>query len=327
MLWLISDLSFAGYFPGVAKVYNLGGMVYGFDVDSVAVVDTWDGSGSRCYFSTPVNRAVIYSMNYHIPPGDTVIAYFDGTYLVENHGRDMYSLMMNYMGIRGLKFPPTVGDTWMAIDTCSVPLMQWFSYGDFDIDGYYDSIYIYPSTMRTIYINGDTVITYSDSIYRRVKLPKYDTVSIDTTLGDTLILLHREYLMADYVKFVYVAGIGYILYSVDSVGYTTYDYIYHTRTSTVDTLVYPREVMPSIYSRTYAGTGINEQPIKKRVNVEVRGEWVYIENYGKQRLQMFSSSGRKVLEAYIKDKGFVRVPRKGVYFIVLNGKAYKILIR
>ncbi|MEO0139606.1 MAG: hypothetical protein ABIL27_05950 [candidate division WOR-3 bacterium] len=205
--------------------------------------------------------------------------------------------------------------------------MQWFSYGDFDIDGYYDSIYIYPSTMRTIYINGDTVITYSDSIYRRVKLPKYDTVSIDTTLGDTLILLHREYLMADYVKFVYVAGIGYILYSVDSVGYTTYDYIYHTRTSTVDTLVYPREVMPSIYSRTYAGTGINEQPIKKRVNVEVRGEWVYIENYGKQRLQMFSSSGRKVLEAYIKDKGFVRVPRKGVYFIVLNGKAYKILIR
>lgn len=327
MFWLISDLSFAGYFPGVAKVYNLGGMVYGFDVDSVVVVDTWDGSGSRCYFSTPVDRAVIYSMNYHTPPGDTVISYFDGTYLVENHGRNMYSLMMNFMGLKALKFPPVVGDTWMAIDTCSVPIMQWFSYGDFDIDGYYDSIYIYPSTMRTIYINGDTVITYSDSIYRRVKLPKYDTVSIDTTLGDTLILLHREYLMADYVKFVYVAGVGYILYSVDSVGYTAYDYIYHTRTSTVDTVVYPREVMPDIYSRTYTGTDINEQYIEKHVNVWVIGKIIYMEANGGQKLRVFSSSGRKVLETYIKDKGFVKVQNKGVYFIVLNGKAYKVLIR
>ena len=328
MMWIFSSLSFAGYTPGRVKIYDLGGFAYGYDVDSVAVVDTWDGSGSRCTFITPVDRAIIYSMNYHISPGDTVIAYFDGTYLIENFGRNIFSIYLNYIGIRALKFPPTVGDTWMAIDTCSAPLMQWYSYDDFDGDGNYDSIYIYPSTMRTVYINGDTIITYSDSIYRRVRFPKNDTIMIDTSITppDTLILLHIDYLMSDYVKFVYVAGTGYIWYSIDSMGYTTYEYIYHTRTSSIDTVVYPRDVTYNIYSRSLRTTSVYETS-HYRNHILVHGRKVKLKLKGTYTIKVYLPSGKLLTSQRATGSITLNLPMKGVYFIKVGKKVYKVMVK
>ena len=321
MVLLLADLGWGGYTPGATRWYLIHeedlDPYYAFD--TVVGLSTWDGTGSRCSFSTPVERAdyIIHTYSYD-PEVDTGFAYYDGTYLVDLAGTHLFSFP-GVTGIRMLKFPLTVGETWQAIDTCIYPLDRRVSIGyDEDMDGVEDSMYFSPSYATLAYYSGDTA-----EVFISPYIMTFAYTDTDPYMGDTLICC-VETIIHFYLHIRYIDSIGLAYYSIDSlIGYQTYALI-DTSTTPWDTTYVPPSRIANYYDYmtwTYTTTSVSEtRPRMTFTPYRLNGRRLT----ALEDLTLYSYDGRLVGEVR---KGSTVSLKPGLYFVRSRGRTGKVVVR
>ncbi len=316
MILVLGDLSMWGYTAGAVKYYSVlwTGSDNVYAQETVMTVSPWDGSGTRCTFYTPVDRAYFATYNLTYPSIPYLAhAYYDGTYLVDFGGSSEWpDLGGAYLRI--LKFPLTVGDTWPALDTCHAFPGERFPIPDEDLDGIPDSIYYDTSYATTTYLNGDTVEVY---VYPMVAVRLYTASGYS---GDTFYCCNR-FTSYYYLRFRYVRGIGMVFLSIDSIlTYMTYTMI---DTSTGDTMPVPpyligRYINYQVWE--YTTTAVAERPGENSPFI-LRKEGVL---RTEEDVSVYSSDGRLVI--YLKGGDAIRL-KPGIYFIRSRKGVSKVVVR
>ena len=317
MLFLLGDLSDWGYTAGAVKYYSVQDLMSGsFSArETVMTVSPWDGTGSHCTFSTPVEMAqlAVYNLSFPSMDPDTSYAYYDGTYLVDFGGASSWPALLGAY-LRILKFPLTVGDTWPALDTCHTFPGERFIIGDEDVDGLLDTLYYDTSYATTTYLNGDTVevYIYPMKIVQRLTMSGY--------LGDTFYCCNR-FFYHYYMRFRYVRGVGMVQLNIDTLLiYNTYTLI---DTLTGDTLPVPvylvgRYVDYQLWE--YVPTAVAERPAGFPKLTLNRGGLLKVEG----DVSIYSHDGRLVV--HLKSGGTVRL-KPGIYFLRSRGRVVKVIVR
>ncbi len=321
MVLLLADLGWGGYVPGATRWYLIHeedlDPYYAFD--TVVGLSTWDGTGSRCSFSTPVERAdyIIHTYSYD-PEVDTGFAYYDGTYLVDLANEWLFDVP-GLTGIRTLKFPLTVGDSWQATDTCIYPLNTRIPTGsDEDWDGIVDSVYFSPSYATLAYYSGDTAEVFVSPYILTIA---YTGTSPDT--GSTFICC-TELSGHLYLRIRYVRSLGLVRYSIDTlIFYQTYA-IVDTSTTPWDTTYVPPSRIDTYYDYmtwTYTTTSVSEaRPRITFTPYRLNGRRLT----ALEDLALYSYDGRLVGEVR---KGNTVSLRPGLYFVRSRGRTGKIVVR
>ena len=315
MILVLGDLSMWGYTAGAVKYYSVlwTGSDNVYAQETVMTVSPWDGSGTRCTFYTPVDRAYFATYNLTYPSIPYLAhAYYDGTYLVDFGGSSEWpDLGGAYLRI--LKFPLTVGDTWPALDTCHAFPGERFPIPDEDLDGIPDSIYYDTSYATTTYLNGDTVEVY---VYPMVAVRLYTASGYS---GDTFYCCNR-FTSYYYLRFRYVRGIGMVFLSIDSIlTYMTYTMI---DTSTGDTMPVPpylvgRYINYQVWE--YTTTAVAERPERKGKFV-LRGSVLKAE----EEVSVYSTDGRLIAHL---SKGRSTRLKPGVYFVRFRRGVVRVMVR
>jgi len=315
----ISDLGWGGYTSGASRWYHVfeEGMTPYYTFDTVVGVSTWDGTGSRCSFSTPVDRAdyILYAHSYD-PQVDTGYAYYDGTYLVDLIDNWLVSLP-GITGLRVLKFPLVVGDTWQATDTCLYPLnVRVPTGGDEDWDGIVDSVYFSPSYATLTYLSGDTA---EISISPYIITFAYTGTSYDS---DTTFTCCVENIGHFYLRIRYVRSIGMTYYSVDSLVFYQSYAVVDTSTTPWDTTFYPPARIGSIPDYLvweYTTTAVAEREGSGTLLFTLRGRALTVG----EEAEVFAADGPV---ARLKRGQSVRL-RPGVYFVRTRRGTAKVVVR
>ena len=292
---LLSSLSFAGYDLGNFRYYNLrvsSGDSY-IVKDSVFMVDTWDGSGTRCSFL--VDRAKYFTRNETVYGIDTNFVYFDGQYLVD---------ILWGIPIKHLKFPIIAGDWWQAIDTCFYPLNTYYPFEDIDLDGIVDSMFVDTAIARVLRVSGDTVEILVGEIFKKVKTTRPRIISIDTSTNDTVKWAHMEHLEKFNLKLTYVAYLGYISLRVDTLYSADTWAVIHT--SPYDSTQIPPVYLPmrDYYIKEYLSTNAKE----------------ISSGFKSDDVKIYNISGRLIKPDFLRTK-------KGVYFIKVKDRIKKVIVR
>ncbi len=322
MLYLITDLSFVGYTAGNWWFYDVWeeNFVLHYEiVDSVVGNDTWDGSGSRCSFSSPVDRATFHMWTYMSVYMDVTYAYYDGTYLVDLVESTRHSPFLG-VGIRTLKFPLTVGDTWQAIDTCIYALGQRIPHpnGSIDDDTIVDTLWYDTSYAYLESYTGDTIIV------RFSPIKVYEKATFTIPYGDTAFLccINNYRYIYGYIK--YVVGFGMYKLQMDSmVLYQSWG-IVDTTSTPWDTTFFPPTYMlttPYYAVWTYVPVGISEKPIRGRhSSFGINGRVLTVTD----DTEVYSIDGRLVKRLRAGDSFRLR---PGIYFIRFKGTIRKVVVR
>ena len=316
----VSDLGWGGYTVGAFRWYHVleEGMSPYYTLDTVVDVSAWDGSGSRCSLSSADRATYILYANSYDPQVDTAFAYYDGTYLVDLIDNGLISLP-GLTGIRVLKFPLTVGDSWQATDTCIYPLNTAVSMGyDEDWDGIDDSLYFSPSYATLSHLSGDTAEIF---ISPYVATFVYTGTSPDT--GSTFICC-RNLSAHFYLHLKYVNSVGMTYYSIDSLlFYETYA-IVDTSTTPWDTTYVPPTLTDRMYdylSWTYTTTQVSERRASRTIDTyEIQRDRIK----ALRSLTLYSTDGRLV--ARLQKGQSVRLKR-GLYFVKTAKGTVKVLVR
>ncbi len=324
VMLIYANLGFGGYTAGAARYYGVYYLGYSssydfFLRDTVLSVYSWDGSGSRCSFSSLVDRAdfIIYEILYDTttPVYDTGFAYYDGTYLVDFGNIFIHPPFLE-APVRVLKFPLIVGESWQAVDTCKAALRQTFPSpaGDGDYDGIVDSIYYDTSYATLTYHSGDTVeVLLSPLIValRMTSVSPYD----DTTLACC-----ENDIFKMYIRLRYVNGIGLTYLNIDSLMvYVSYALI-DTAETPWDTTYMPPTLYQTYYNYEvweYITTGVSERETHSVAFVLKDKE---IE--AKEDISIYRYDGRIVKRLKAGQK--VRL-RKGIYFVKTRRGTEKII--
>ncbi len=320
MVLLLADLGWGGFTAGATRWYfaDRDGSSF-YAQETVLTVGPWDGTGSRCSFSTSVDRAdfYIYSFSYD-PYTDTGYAYYDGTYLVDfvNAYRSFY---FSESGMRVLKFPLIVGDTWQTVDTCKYALGVKRSIGyDENWDGLEDSLYYDTSYAVLVHYSGDTAEVH---IYPFKVIFYYTGMWPDT--GGYMGCC-EEHIAHHYIRLRYVNGTGMVLFSTDSlVGYLVY--------SLVDTTTTPWDTIPLPPLRYWFFTNFNVWTYTTTSVSEIRPRITFTPYRLNGRrltaledLTLYSYDGRLVGEVR---KGSTVSLKPGLYFVRSRGRTGKVVVR
>ncbi len=318
---ILVDLGWGGYTPGASRWYLIHeeSLTPYYAFDTVVGVSTWDGTGSRCSFSTSVERAdyVIRTYSYD-PTVDTGFAYYDGTYLVDFADNWLFDAP-GLTGIRTLKFPLTVGDSWQATDTCIYPLNTRIpTGGDEDWDGIVDSVYFSPSYATLAYYSGDTAEVFVS--------PYVFTIVYTNTYPDTgnTFTCCTELSIHVYLHIRYVNPLGLTYYSIDTVVYYQTYAIVDTSTTPWDTTYVPPSRIDTYYDYmtwTYTTTGIRENSVLPPVNVyRLEGRRLH----ALRDMTVYSHDGRLVGRL----RRGQRIDLKpGVYFLKGRSGVRKVVVR
>ncbi len=321
MVLLLGSLSFVGYDAGKGWLYDYvveDSIHYLYLYDTLLSVGAWDGSGSRCTFSPSVDRALMvfsdYPMSY-LP--DSAFAYYDGTYLVDLVGVATYSPFYG-AGIRTLKFPITVGDTWQAIDTCIYALGQKVPHpqGSIDEDTLVDTLWYDTSYASLESYTGDTITVAFAPINMVEKLTALQV------WDDTTYLCCRTYYHQLYGKVIYIAGMGMYGLRIDS---AVVDIAYGLiNTNTWDTTFVPRTYLQTVYSPLrwdYVSTDVAERPSKEGYPaVDVYGRTLKV----RRDALVYAADGRLLFRL---GPGASVSLQPGVYFVKTPAGVRKVVIR
>ncbi|NPB03735.1 MAG: hypothetical protein GXO39_04905 [Thermotogae bacterium] len=320
LVLVFSDLGWGGFTAGANRWYLVDEDSSSFYAqETVLTVNTWDGTGSRCSFSTPVDRAdyVVRTFSYD-PQVDTGYAYYDGTYLVDFADNWLFDAP-GLTGLRVLKFPLIVGDTWQATDTCIYPLNTRIpSGGDEDWDGIVDSVYFSPSYATLLYYSGDTAdVVVSPYVFTIV----YTNTYPDT--GSTFICC-RELSAHFYLRIRYVNTLGFVHYSIDTIVFYQRHAIVDTSTTPWDTTYVPPSRIAT-YSDyviwTYTTTAVSEaKPCITSIFYRLNGRKLT----ALEDLTLYSYDGRLVGKV---QNGSTVLLRPGVYFVRMRKKTVKVVVR
>ncbi|NPB03028.1 MAG: hypothetical protein GXO39_01250 [Thermotogae bacterium] len=318
MLWVLGDLSFVGYTAGNRWLYDYlleDTAHYVYIYDTLTYVDNWDGTGSRCAFSTPAERANFILSDYpDLTVSDTSFAYYDGTYLVDFAKAEIHPF--KGAGIRTLKFPLTVGETWQAIDTCIYALGERMPHpeGSIDTDTLTDTLWYDTSYASLVSHVGDTVVV-AFLLNMNVKLTDL------TLLDDTTYMCCRTYYHSYSGRVEYMVGFGMKRFRIDSaVMDISYGLI---NTNTWDTTFVPRTFLDSMYVGLIwenVFISILERPSANVGGVVVSSRKVMVHIPA----SVYSADGRLI--ARLQKDQSVRL-RPGVYFVRTTRGVKKVVIR
>jgi len=318
MLWILGDLSFVGYTAGNRWLYDYlleDTAHYTYIYDTLTRVDSWDGSGSRCTFSTPTERANFVLSRYpDFTVSDTSFAYYDGTYLVDFAKAEIHPFQG--VGIRTLKFPLTVGETWQAIDTCIYAIGERIPHpnGSIDTDTLTDTLWYDTSYASLVSYVGDTMVV-AFLLNMNVKLTDF------TFIDDTTYMCCRTYYHSYSGRVEYVAGFGMKRFRIDSaVVDISYGLI---NTNTWDTTFVPRTFLDSMYvGLVWENVPISvlERPSTKSGSVVVNSGRVKVNTPA----SVYGADGRLV--ARLQKGQSVRLKR-GLYFVKTAKGTAKVLVK
>jgi len=321
MLVLVADLSFVGYTAGNRWLYDylFEDTLHQFYMhDTLTQVVSWDGSGSRCSFSSPVDRAVHILNDYPaFSFAETTYAHYDGTYLVDFVGSTVF-YPFSGAGIRTLKFPLTVGEEWQAIDTCIYALGEKVPHpkGSIDADTITDTLWYDTSYASLTRYVGDTLVVSLSPIRFNTKVT--DLLYLD----DTTYICCRTYYYAHFGRVEYIANFGMSLLRIDS---TVVDISYGLiNTNTWDTTFIPRSYFETLNSSIvirYVGTSIAEKPSEGQVRTfTLRGRTLVAE----ESMTIYGTDGRLV--SRLGERQRIRL-KPGIYFVRTAGGTARVVIR
>ncbi len=323
------EMAMSGYVSGDLRLYALGGAHSGYEIDSVIGVDNTTRIG--CILPVTGRIVTIKSWNPDSSRVDTFYAYYNTFYLVEFFEKPYFGLKANLpdirIALRTLKFPIVPGDRWPAYDWCGAQPGDYYYAGDLDGNGLTDSVVFFPSEMRYTYVAPDTDTVVTAGVVEYVLLYSFwDTLR---SLGDTAfwILHKRGFHHYDYIHFLYVKGVGYVEYEVDSSKVDYYSYIYIINGSHVSSLLSLDSVKTSysLYSRTRRPLSVSEVRDRGRFSLRVNGGRVYIRCDGCS-YRVYGPGGRIVKAGAVDGEVSVSL-KAGVYFVRVAGETERVVVR
>ncbi len=326
----VDPFEMAGYNMGQRRTYLLGGDYAGQEVDSVITTFTM---GFDCVLPPGSEVVSILTINPDSILADTGYAYYNTFYWVEFYGKRFLGLMAHAwdlrVAVRSLRFPMVLGDRWPAYDWCGPAVGDTLFIGFYDSDYLYDSVVFLPSYMSYTYISPDTdtVIT-SGALSYTLLLSRWDTIRYES---DTSLQILRQIMHTykDFVHFIYVRGVGYVEYAVDS--------SYHT----VENKIYWRSGLYEGYTFVFVGSDTTTTPRYVRrlsglVASERKGEGGARYTLNGNNLTLFcpercdfslyDASGRYINGGRLRGKEVLALKR-GVLFLRLNGRTHRIVVR
>ncbi|NPA79512.1 MAG: hypothetical protein GXO29_00470 [Thermotogae bacterium] len=319
MLVLVADLSFVGYTAGNRWLYDV--WYYSFSLyyqvfDTLVSTYPWDGSGSRCSFYIPAEKADF--LFYDISKGYVKThAYYDGYYLVDFIGAFRH-FPFKGVGIRTLKFPLTVGEEWQAIDTCIYALGQKIPHpdGSIDTDTITDTLWYDTSYASLTRYVGDTLVVSLSPIRMNTKM------TFTMPLDDTTLMCCVTAFSRFYGSVKYVEGLGLYELRIDSVvSYKSWGAI---NTITWDTTFYPPTYAanePQFEVWQYVPTAVVERPpATDDPSITLTGRVLK----SREDVEIYRVNG--VLVARLK-AGESLTLKTGVYLIRYEGGIQKVVIR
>jgi len=156
------SLDWLGVVEGRYWDYTITGILYGngTERDSVFLVGTIEPTDfPYCTFSSSLpgaNYQRFMNTDSTGPQTDTGFIYF----------RQGYDDLYGEDGLMVMKYNPSLGNNWEAVDTCLIRLNTRYPIGDIDGDGIVDSFWVKSSTARVANISGPSyLITISPLKY------------------------------------------------------------------------------------------------------------------------------------------------------------------
>ena len=321
MLWILGDLSFVGYTAGNRWLYDYlleDTAHYTYIYDTLTRVDSWDGSGSRCTFSTPTERANFVLSRYpDFTVSDTSFAYYDGTYLVDFAKAEIHPFQG--VGIRTLKFPLTVGETWQAIDTCIYAIGERIPHpnGSIDTDTLTDTLWYDTSYASLVSHVGDTVVVALSPIRMAEKITEI------YPLDDTLLICCVTTLKELYGTVTYILNSGLYRLNIDSAVFYQSALLIDTAETPWDTTYMPLSYVRTMYNFltwNLVPISVEERKFRGPLSLTISGRFLKVNTTG----DVYAYDGRRI--AHLRPGEEIKL-KPGIYFVKMGNQTEKVLVR
>jgi hypothetical protein len=194
------SLDWLGVEEGRYWDYTITGILYGngTERDSVFLVgDIGPTDFPYCTFSSSLpgaNYQRFMNTDSTGPQTDTGFIYF----------RQGYDNLYGEDGLMVMKYNPSLGDNWQAVDTCLIRLNTRYPIGDIDGDGRVDSFWVKSSTARVANISGPSYFITISPLKYAVWSSLLSSYNIDSIV------------VWDYYRFKFNATFGKVEEHLDS---------------------------------------------------------------------------------------------------------------
>jgi len=194
------SLDWLGVVDGRYWDYTITGILYGngTERDSVFLVGVIGPTDfPYCTFSSSLpgaNYQRFMNTDSTGPQTDTGFIYF----------RQGYDNLYGQDGLMVMKYNPSLGDNWEAVDTCLIRLNTRYPIGDIDGDGRVDSFWVKSSTARVASISGPSYFITISPLRYTVWSSLFSSFNIDSIV------------VWDYYRFVFNATFGKVEEHLDS---------------------------------------------------------------------------------------------------------------